>query len=111
MEQVSRLRVAAVPVHLDVHPLRDYEPIGKTDSAWIGSCRQPSSHRVVVVRRSSHFSNIARLTALYCVGSELYVIYEHVEFDILDLVPLSLDEIATVASQVPSNQSHSDSLR
>jgi hypothetical protein len=53
-------------------------------------------------------SNIARLTALYCVGPEMYVVYEHTELDILDLAPLSITEIATVASQVPTYYSNND---
>jgi len=103
---------APIPTYLDVHPLSDYEPIGRLRTAWIGLHRLGSPRQKVTVERVYQTNlgglqslarivhhNIAATKALYCVNAELYVVYEYVELDIFDL-PMSQLEIATVMSQV-----------
>jgi hypothetical protein len=48
-------------------------------------------------------SNIAGITALYCVGPKMHIVYEHNELDILDPALISITEIATVALSVLTN--------
>lgn len=104
---------APIPTYLDIHPVSDYEPIGRLGTAWIGLHRLGSTRQKVMVERVYQTNiadlkrvarivhhNIAPPKALYCVSAELYVVYEYVELNIFDLVPMSQMEVATIMSQV-----------
>lgn len=111
---------ASIPVYLDVHPLSDYEPIGRLGAAWIGEHRQNSSRQLVVVQQCrqnilsgfrrylqlAHL-HLARPIALYS-ARDVYLSYEYVELGLEEILPLSDSEVASVLSQVmskPSTQS------
>lgn len=116
---VSRHRVklifarTLIPSYLDVHPLSDYEPVGRVETAWIGLHRQKPNRQLVIVQQLHHdkfssfetltqlaHANIARPAALYCVGTMLYVTYEYAELELTDLPPLSEMEVAAIIFQV-----------
>jgi hypothetical protein len=106
----ARLSIAA---YLDTHPLKDYEPVGRAEKAWVGSYRGHSSRQMVMVQqlhqtnladfrslaRVAH-PNIAHPMALYFVGQEAHIAYEHAELDIFDLVSPSQLEVAAILVQV-----------
>lgn len=105
--------IAAMPPTYDVHPTFHYEPVGSIGTAWIGSYRQLSKRQMVVVQEvyqattsdNKKFAqithlNIVRPIAFYSTGKEMYVAYEFIELDLLDLRPLSEIEVAGITSQV-----------
>jgi hypothetical protein len=103
----------AIPMYLDMHPLHDYEPIGRENGAWIGSSRDHDRHPLVMVRKVYQMSiahlqalaqvkhpNISRPVALYVVGEDLYPVYDFEELDISDLPSLPCPQVATILAQV-----------
>lgn len=111
-EGTSKTAIAGMPAYLDMHPMFHYEPVGRIGAEWIGSYRQPSNRQLALVRQVrattpdfmrftqlAHL-HIARPIALYSTGIEMYVAYEYIELNLLDLCPLHEVEIAAVMFQV-----------
>lgn len=106
-------RRVSIPVYLDTHPIRDYEPVGRVGQTWVGSHRDRSSRQMAMVHqlhltnladfrglsRASH-PNVAHPIALYVVGHEPHLAYEYVELDIFDLHSPSALEVAAIMAQV-----------
>ncbi|RFU75095.1 kinase domain-containing [Trichoderma arundinaceum] len=105
--------IAAMPAYLDVHPMSDYEPVGRTGAAWVGSHRQYSKRQLVIVQQvrqatTADFKRFARLAhlhiarpmALYSTGADMHVAYEYIELELCDLLPLFEVEVAAIMSQI-----------
>lgn len=103
---------ASIPTYLDRHPLHDYEPVSRTQDAWIGMNRQRACRQFAVVQEVRQpvlpsfrklvdiaHPNVIRPAALY-VAAETFVAYEYVELDVFDILPLSIREVASIMSQV-----------
>ncbi|KAK0761656.1 hypothetical protein N5P37_005638, partial [Trichoderma harzianum] len=112
-EVSTKTVIAGMPAYLDIHPVSDYEPMGRTGSAWIGSHRQCSSRQLAIIQTvyqatasdiKKHVQiahpHIARPIALYSTGIDMYVAYEYIELDLYDLLPLSEIEVAVIMSQI-----------
>ncbi|KAL6406362.1 hypothetical protein AUP68_09152 [Ilyonectria robusta] len=94
------------------HPTEIYEQVGHVAMSWIGAFR-PCPSQLVMVQQVRHITltefsrlarmrhvNIARPIEIYYVGSEIHLVYEHVDLDVFDILPLAQNEIAAVISQV-----------
>lgn len=104
---------SSVPAHLDVHPLRDYEPVGRVGDLWVGLHREKASRRMAHVQRvvpprlsdlqrlsEVAHRNLARPVALYFLHEEAYIAWEYVDLDVLDLPPVTVAEAAAIMAQV-----------
>lgn len=100
-EDNTKTVIAGMPAYLDIHPVSDYEPIGRTGTAWIDSHRECSSRRLAVVQAvyqttASDIKKLAQLAhphvtrpiALYSTGIDMYVVYEHLEMAVRDFTEL-----------------------
>lgn len=98
--------------HMGRHPTEIYEQVGHVAMSWIGAFR-PCPSQLVMVQQVRHITltefsrlarmrhvNIARPIEIYYVGSEIHLVYEHVDLDVFDILPLAQNEIAAVMSQV-----------
>lgn len=103
----------SIPAYLDVHPLKDYEPVGRAGGTWVGSYRGHAGRHTVMVQQLHQTSlsdfrmlarvahpNIAHPIALYIVGEEVHVAYEYVELNVFDLPLPSQLETAAIMAQV-----------
>lgn len=111
--RADRCVKSSIPAHLDVHPLHDYEPVGRSGDFWVGLYRAKASRRMAYVQqvipprlddlqRLSQVAhrNLARPMALYLLRDEGYIAWEYVDLDVLDLPPVSIAETAAIMAQV-----------
>ncbi|KAH6970368.1 hypothetical protein BKA56DRAFT_496900 [Ilyonectria sp. MPI-CAGE-AT-0026] len=98
--------------HMGRHPTENYESVGHVGMAWIGALR-PCLSQLVMVQPVRHITltefsrlarmkhvNIARPIEIYYMESEIHLVYEHVDLDLFEILPLAQNEIAAVMSQV-----------
>ena len=103
----------AVPVYLDVHPLHDFEIIGRTGPYWVGLRRRQSSSQLVLLHRVQQTSladfrrlsrvahpYISRPVGLYLVKLDAYIAFEHTELDVHDLPFRSVADVGNIMAQV-----------
>lgn len=104
---------SSVPAYLDVHPLHDYEPVGRARDSWVGLYRDTASRQMVHVQQvilprlddlqrlaQVAHRHIARPMALYFVQDEAHIAWEYLDLDVLDLPPVSVGEAAAIMAQV-----------
>lgn len=102
----------ALPAYLNRRPEADYYPIGSLDTAWIGQRRNWRLRQLVTVQQLKRkvlselnclaqitHENIAQPVALYSEKDELYIVYEYMDLDLFELLPLSEIEISSVMKQ------------
>jgi serine/threonine protein kinase len=101
-------------VYLSRSPTADYNPIGITTSGWVGVHRRQTARQLVAVQQVPEMSitdfrrmveiahrNITRLLGVYYEEDHIYLVYEYVELDLFDILPLLSEvELASVVSQV-----------
>lgn len=105
------------PVYLDRHPSQDYELVQKTAKVWIGASRAIRSRQLVVIKEVYHTTtlqelrrtvrimhrHVAPVLALYCCRDRCFAVYEFLELDLFDVLPLATEvEIASVMAQARS---------
>lgn len=98
--------------HMGRHPIETYDSVGRVDKAWIGAlCLHPS--QLVMVQQVRHVTltefnrlarifhvNVARPIEIYYIRSEIHLVYEHVDLDLFEILPLAQPQIAAIMSQV-----------
>ncbi|KAK3933700.1 hypothetical protein QBC46DRAFT_275266 [Diplogelasinospora grovesii] len=103
-------------VYLNRSPGIDYKPVNIQKGTWIGVHRNRGAHQFVVVQELRHIditdfsflaqsthTNITQPLGLYYCQDGVYITYEYVELDLLDILPLSSEtEVASVMSQILS---------
>ena len=102
----------ALPAYLDRRPEADYYPLGSIDTAWIGQRRNWRLRQLVTIQQLKSkvvselnclaqitHENIAQPIALYSEKDELHIVYEYMDLDLFDLLPLSETEISSVMKQ------------
>ncbi|KAK8038379.1 protein kinase domain-containing protein [Apiospora phragmitis] len=105
------------PVYLDRHPSQDYDLVQKTAKVWIGASRASRSRQLVVIKEIYHTTtlqelrctvrimhpHVAPVLALYCCRDQCFAVYEFLELDLFDVLPLATEvEIASVMAQARS---------
>ncbi|KAH7113536.1 hypothetical protein EDB81DRAFT_670086 [Dactylonectria macrodidyma] len=101
----------ALPAYLNRRPEADYYPLGSIDTAWIGQRRNWRLRQLATVQQLKRkvvselnclaqiaHENIAQPIALYSEKDELYIVYEYMDLDLFDLLPLSETEISSITS-------------
>ncbi|KJZ68420.1 hypothetical protein HIM_12183 [Hirsutella minnesotensis 3608] len=101
--------------YLNVCPTEDYYMLAETRGGWIGQHRQRLTRQLAVIHRVSgiafkEFSrladisheNIAHPIALYVSTDSSSIVYEFVDLDVHEILPLNLPEIAVVMTQITS---------
>ncbi|KAH6869002.1 hypothetical protein B0T10DRAFT_419061 [Thelonectria olida] len=104
-----------LPIYLNRHPETDYFPVDSPKTVWIGQRRDWRIRQLVAVQELegkalSELSRLAEVThdniaqpvALYHISDKLYIVYEYVDLDLFDLLPLSEWEASGVMKQVIS---------
>ncbi|KAH7108614.1 hypothetical protein B0J13DRAFT_463264 [Dactylonectria estremocensis] len=98
--------------HMGRHPIETYDSVGRVDKEWIGALR-PHPSQLVMVQQVRHMTltefnrlarifhvNFARPIEIYYIRSEIHLVYEHVDLDLFEILPLAQPQIAAVMSQV-----------
>lgn len=114
-QPLSTVRVSSIIYH-DQHPDEHYEPVTHvTSETWIVTHRCRLSRQLAVVQLLSHDNtatvdhfqqiahmHIAKPVATYYNAVGIYLVYEYVDLDFREMLPLSQPEIATLMRQVGS---------
>lgn len=97
---------------MDRDPLSDYSRLAGIGNCWVGVHNNRHRQMVMIqsfnhttlsnlyhLSRATH-QNVVRLFAVYCYQEVFHAVLEYVDLDIIDLIPLSEQEISGVLSQV-----------
>lgn len=114
---ISAVKVSSIIYH-DQHPDEHYEPVTHVTSAtWIATHRRRMSRQLAVIQLLSHYHiasldgfyhiahvHVAQPVATYHNATGIYLVYEYVDLDFREILPLSQPEIAALMHQVGSFQ-------